>query len=75
MKIVTVMSAAEAVGWDYTFETTLLATGPVSEGVLHGDLVVTGTRTYEIVGVEIFPLTLGLLLLYKTQDTESAPPP
>jgi len=50
LKIVTVMSAAEAVGWDYTFETTLLATGPVSEGVLHGDLVVTGNGDPTVLG-------------------------
>ena len=37
-KLVSVATAAEAVGWDYRFETTLRATGPVVDGVLHGDL-------------------------------------
>jgi len=50
MKIVAVASAAEAVGWDYTFETTLLATGPVTGGVLHGDLVITGNGDPSVLG-------------------------
>jgi len=43
MKIVTLAAAAERLGWDYTFETRLLATGPVERGVLRGDLVVVGS--------------------------------
>lgn len=50
MKLVTVASAADAVGWDYTFETTLLATGPVTDGVLHGDLVIAGTGDPSVLG-------------------------
>ncbi len=42
-KLVSVASAAEAVGWDYRFETTLRATGSVVDGVLNGNLVVVGT--------------------------------
>lgn len=42
-KIVTVATAAEAVGWDFRYETTLRATGPVVDGVLHGDLVAVGS--------------------------------
>jgi D-alanyl-D-alanine carboxypeptidase/D-alanyl-D-alanine-endopeptidase (penicillin-binding protein 4) len=42
-KIVAVATAAESVGWDYTFTTTIRATGPIADGVLHGDLVVTGS--------------------------------
>jgi D-alanyl-D-alanine carboxypeptidase/D-alanyl-D-alanine-endopeptidase (penicillin-binding protein 4) len=38
MKILTVSSAAELLGWDYRFTTTLEAHGTVSGGVLHGDL-------------------------------------
>ena len=41
-KLVAVATAVDAVGWDYRFETTLRATGPVSDGVLHGDLLVVG---------------------------------
>lgn len=42
-KLVSVASAAEAVGWDYRFETTLRATGPLVDGVLNGNLVVVGS--------------------------------
>ena len=42
-KLVTVAAAAEAVGWDYRYETTVSATGPISRGVLHGDLLVVGS--------------------------------
>jgi D-alanyl-D-alanine carboxypeptidase/D-alanyl-D-alanine-endopeptidase (penicillin-binding protein 4) len=41
-KLVAVATAVDAVGWDYRFVTTLRATGPVSDGVLHGDLLVVG---------------------------------
>ena len=43
MKIVTLAAAAERLGWEYTFETWLLATGPVERGVLRGDLVIVGS--------------------------------
>jgi D-alanyl-D-alanine carboxypeptidase/D-alanyl-D-alanine-endopeptidase (penicillin-binding protein 4) len=43
MKIVTMACAAERLGWDYRFETTLESAAPVSEGVLHGDLMVRGS--------------------------------
>lgn len=43
LKIVTAAVAADALGWDRTFETKLEAAGPVHDGVLTGDLVVTGT--------------------------------
>jgi serine-type D-Ala-D-Ala carboxypeptidase/endopeptidase (penicillin-binding protein 4) len=42
-KLVSVATAAEAVGWDYRFETTLRGTGPVADGTLHGDLLVVGS--------------------------------
>lgn len=42
MKIVTLAAAAERLGWDYTFETRLLAAGPIENGVLRGDLIVVG---------------------------------
>ena len=40
MKILTLAAAAESLGWDYRFTTTLEARGTISGGVLHGDLVV-----------------------------------
>lgn len=42
-KLVAVATAVGAVGWDYRFETTLRATGPIIDGVLQGDLVVVGS--------------------------------
>jgi D-alanyl-D-alanine carboxypeptidase/D-alanyl-D-alanine-endopeptidase (penicillin-binding protein 4) len=41
-KLVTVAAAAEAVGWNYRFETGYRATGPIVDGVLQGDLLVVG---------------------------------
>jgi D-alanyl-D-alanine carboxypeptidase/D-alanyl-D-alanine-endopeptidase (penicillin-binding protein 4) len=43
MKVVTLAAAAQQLGWDYTYETRLLAAGPIADGVLHGDLVVVGS--------------------------------
>jgi len=42
MKIVTLAAAAETLGWDYRFSTTLEARGSITHGVLHGDLIVRG---------------------------------
>ncbi len=49
-KLVSVATAAEAVGWDYRFETTLLTTGSVSQGRLFGDLIVVGSGDPSIGG-------------------------
>jgi D-alanyl-D-alanine carboxypeptidase/D-alanyl-D-alanine-endopeptidase (penicillin-binding protein 4) len=49
-KLVSVATAAEAVGWDYRFETPLLATGPIADGVLAGDLVIGGAGDPSIGG-------------------------
>jgi D-alanyl-D-alanine carboxypeptidase/D-alanyl-D-alanine-endopeptidase (penicillin-binding protein 4) len=49
-KLVSVATAAEAVGWDYRFETTLLTTGSVSQGRLFGDLIIVGTGDPSIGG-------------------------
>jgi len=43
MKVVTMAVAAERLGWNKTFDTTLLATGPIENGVLKGDLIVVGS--------------------------------
>jgi D-alanyl-D-alanine carboxypeptidase/D-alanyl-D-alanine-endopeptidase (penicillin-binding protein 4) len=43
LKILTLATAAETLGWDYRYTTTLEATGPVEGGVLHGDLIVRGS--------------------------------
>ncbi len=42
MKIVTLAAAAETLGWDYRFATTLETSAPIADGILHGDLVVRG---------------------------------
>jgi D-alanyl-D-alanine carboxypeptidase/D-alanyl-D-alanine-endopeptidase (penicillin-binding protein 4) len=43
MKILTLAAAAEALGWDHRFTTTLETTAPVEAGVLRGDLIVRGS--------------------------------
>ncbi len=54
MKVLTTSVAAERLGWDFRFETRLVALGPIHDGVLDGDLLVIGsgdptldTRTLE----------------------------
>jgi len=42
-KIVSALSAADAVGWDYRFETNVYAAGPIVDGVLSGDLIIVGS--------------------------------
>ena len=42
MKLLTMSVAADKLGWDYRFETKLEAAGRVANGILTGDLVVTG---------------------------------
>ena len=49
-KLVSLGTAVEAVGWDYTFDSTLAASGTVIEGVLTGDLVASGTGDPTIEG-------------------------
>jgi len=43
MKMVTLATAAEHLGWNFTYETRLSAIGSIENGVLRGDLVVTGS--------------------------------
>jgi serine-type D-Ala-D-Ala carboxypeptidase/endopeptidase (penicillin-binding protein 4) len=50
MKLVSLAAASEAVGWDYVFETALLATGPVVNGALQGDLVIVGSGDPSVSG-------------------------
>lgn len=49
-KLAAVATAADAVGWDYRFETSLKAAGPIVDGVLQGDLLVTGSGDPSIGG-------------------------
>ena len=43
LKIVTLAAAVDQLGWDFTFDTRLIATGPIKDGVLNGDLIVQGS--------------------------------
>jgi D-alanyl-D-alanine carboxypeptidase/D-alanyl-D-alanine-endopeptidase (penicillin-binding protein 4) len=43
MKIVTLATAAERLGWAFTYETRVMARGQIASGALNGDLVVSGT--------------------------------
>ncbi|MEO6214252.1 MAG: D-alanyl-D-alanine carboxypeptidase/D-alanyl-D-alanine-endopeptidase [Vicinamibacterales bacterium] len=43
MKILTLASAAQTLGWDYRFTTVLETTAPVEAGILRGDLIVRGS--------------------------------
>jgi D-alanyl-D-alanine carboxypeptidase/D-alanyl-D-alanine-endopeptidase (penicillin-binding protein 4) len=43
MKIVTLAATAARLGWDFHYETRILAAGPIEGGVLHGDLIVVGS--------------------------------
>jgi D-alanyl-D-alanine carboxypeptidase/D-alanyl-D-alanine-endopeptidase (penicillin-binding protein 4) len=49
-KIVSAAAAADAVGWEFHYETTLRATGPIVDGVLRGDLLVIGSGDPSIGG-------------------------
>lgn len=43
LKLVTAAVAAERLGWAYRFETRLETSGPIVDGVLHGDVIVVGS--------------------------------
>ena len=43
MKILTLAAAADGLGWDYRFATTLATRGTIANGILEGDLIVRGT--------------------------------
>ena len=43
MKVVTLSAAAERLGWDYRYRTSLLTSAPIEDGTLRGDLEVVGS--------------------------------
>ncbi len=55
MKIVTLAAAAEKLGWDYRYETQLVATGSIVSGTLDGDLVVIGSGDPTLMITEATP--------------------
>src|ERR1700730_7151916 len=56
MKIVTLAAAAECLGWNYTYETALLAVGAIRGGALDGDLVVVGAGDPSLMDATAQPL-------------------
>jgi D-alanyl-D-alanine carboxypeptidase/D-alanyl-D-alanine-endopeptidase (penicillin-binding protein 4) len=66
MKILTLATAAEVLGWDARMTTTLEASGPVQDGVLRGDLVIRGggdptINTRDGVGSAVFSSWIAAL--------------
>jgi D-alanyl-D-alanine carboxypeptidase/D-alanyl-D-alanine-endopeptidase (penicillin-binding protein 4) len=49
-KLASVATAADAVGWNYRYVTTLRASGPIADGVLRGDLMAVGSGDPSIGG-------------------------
>jgi D-alanyl-D-alanine carboxypeptidase/D-alanyl-D-alanine-endopeptidase (penicillin-binding protein 4) len=58
MKIATLAATAERLGWDYTFETTIAATGPLVDGTLRGDLVVRGNGDPSLNARQVEPIAV-----------------
>ena len=52
MKIVTLAAAAEKLGWDYRYDTTMKAAGSLEGGTLQGDLVVAGSGDPSLVAAD-----------------------
>lgn len=50
LKLVSLASAVDAVGWRHEFETSVWTTGPIVKGVVQGDLIVTGSGDPSIGG-------------------------
>jgi serine-type D-Ala-D-Ala carboxypeptidase/endopeptidase (penicillin-binding protein 4) len=50
VKLISLASAVDAVGWDYRYETVVRASAPIVDGVLRGDLLVVGSGDPSIGG-------------------------
>lgn len=55
-KLLSAASAYEAVGWNYRFQTRVWTTGPIVDGTLKGDLVVSGSGDPSIASRGFAPL-------------------
>ena len=53
MKIVTLAAAAERLGWDYSYDTQLLAAGRIDAGRLDGDLLVVGSGDPSVMDADV----------------------
>ena len=43
MKTITLAAAGDQLGWDFSYETRVVARGSIADGVLNGDLVIVGS--------------------------------
>ena len=50
VKLVSLATAVDAVGWDFRFETTVRATAPLVDGTIHGDVLIVGSGDPSIGG-------------------------
>ena len=58
MKLLTMAVAADRLGWDFKYETRLEITGPIVDGVLHGDLIIVGGGDPSIAAQDVGPAPL-----------------
>lgn len=61
MKILTLAAAADRLTWRFQYETKLVATGPIEDGTLRGDLVVIGSGDPTIGEMRIATTSKGTL--------------
>jgi D-alanyl-D-alanine carboxypeptidase/D-alanyl-D-alanine-endopeptidase (penicillin-binding protein 4) len=58
MKLLTMATAAERLGWNFTYTTRLEAAGQIQDGVLHGNLIVVGGGDPTIASQDFGPAPL-----------------
>ena len=76
MKVMTAVAAAARLGWNFRFETRLVAVGPVMGGTLKGDAPSYVTRQadadlYEGLAAGQFCYLLTLITTLRTSSLES----